>query len=153
MMGAQAVRVKTLTAIFAASFGASLALTNPAFAGPSETIPFGYSMADARAGAQLRSEASIVIPIIFHPCGNSPAMGPTTQRFRAFVADLTKPSQVMDIAIAQADFDYQMSLVNVDCTDKALPEFREREKLNIAVANSVLDRMDRLVEPRSGRDN
>jgi hypothetical protein len=148
-MGAQAVRVETLTAILAAS----LALPAPAFAGPSQSIPILYSMDDARAGAELRANAAVVIPIVFNPCGSSSAMEPTIQRFRAFVADLPELSQSMDMAIARADYDYQMSLVDLLCPDTALPEYHESEKLNIAIANDVLDRMDQLVEPRSGQDN
>ncbi|MEP0392221.1 MAG: hypothetical protein ABJ205_05085 [Erythrobacter sp.] len=125
---------------------------SPALAGPGEGIPVPYSLVDAQAGAQLRAEASIVIPIVFNPCGSSPAMEPTKERFRAFVAGLSELRQTMDIAIARVDFDYQMSLVDLLCPNRALPEYLESEKLEIAVANSVLDRMDRLVKPVSGQD-
>lgn len=124
----------------------------PALAATGEGVPISYSMDDARAGAQLRSEAATVIPIVFNPCGTSPAMEPTARRFDAFVEDLKHRSQTMDIAIARADYDYQMSLVDLLCPNRALPEYLEREKLEIAVANSVLDRMDRLVKPASGQD-
>lgn len=108
-----------------------------------------YSHEDARRGAQLRAEAAIVIPMIFDPCGSSSAMDDTNTRYARFSDRLSLPRQSTDLAIARADYDYRMSLVDIQCLVQNAPEFLAREKLNILVANSVLDRMEALIQPQS----
>ncbi|WP_298337179.1 hypothetical protein [uncultured Erythrobacter sp.] len=123
-----------------------------ACAGPGETVPVLYTYDDVISGAQLRAEAGVVIGAIFNPCGTTPAMQPTIDRFELFVESLPAEAQKLDMAIARADYDYQMSLVDIACPDFTEQETLEYEKLEISVANSVLDRMDRLVTPVSGQD-
>ncbi|GMN02636.1 hypothetical protein [Erythrobacter sp. MTPC3] len=60
--------------------------------------------------------------------------------------------QQMDLAIAKADYDYRMSLVDIACAEIDEATARQAEKLEIAMANSVLDRMEALIEPQSGQE-
>ena len=115
-------------------------------------LDYVYTLKDINEGAQLRAEAAIVIPILFSPCAHSAAMDPVSDRYAAFVEGLVLTRQRIDMDIALADYDYQMSLVDILCPDPGAPETLEREKIDIAVAISVLDRMDRLVEQPSGQD-
>jgi len=136
----------------------SLTLTIAAMAMPvhahlgNGNLDYPYSLKDIREGAQLRAEAIIVIPIVFHPCGKSAALDPVLDRYAAFLEGLTQTRQKIDMDIALADYDYQMSLVDINCPSEDAPDTLERETLDILVANGVLDRMDRLVEKPSGQD-
>lgn len=106
-----------------------------------------YTVQDANAGAQLRAEASIAVSLLYFPCHRAPAMEAPLARYEAFKAGLTNDRQKIDLAIAEADFDYQMSLVDIDCPDPDAPETAQRDEINAAVVTSVLDRMDTLKIP------
>lgn len=142
--------MRAIASIFLLS---AAAMTTPASAHlGGGRLDYVYTLKDINDGAQLRAEAAIVIPIVFYPCGSSGALEPVQNRYATFVEGLTQIRQRIDLDIALADFNYQMSLVDIACPDADAPETLEHEKTLIAVANSVLDRMDRLVEPVSGQD-
>ncbi|MBV7259459.1 hypothetical protein [Erythrobacter crassostreae] len=142
-----------MRALSATCFFAALTMTVPAHAHVgSGYLDYPYSLEDIRAGAQLRAEAAIVVPIVFGPCGHSPAMDPVLDRYAEFVESLTEIRQKIDLDIALADYNYQMSLVDIACPEPEAPETLEREKLQISVADSVLDRMDALVERQTGQE-
>ncbi|MCK0128903.1 hypothetical protein [Erythrobacter sp. F6033] len=142
--------MRALTASLVLATAAATTVSANAHLG--NNLDYPYSLEDIRKGAQLRAEASIVIPMVFNPCGTSPAMDPVLERYAAFVESLTEARQKIDMDIALADYNYQMSLVDIACPEPEAPETLEREKLEISVANSVLDRMDALVERQAGQE-
>ncbi|MEL6528619.1 MAG: hypothetical protein AAFQ27_01570 [Pseudomonadota bacterium] len=117
-----------------------------------ELVKASYSMEDARSGAQLRSEAAIIVPILMHPCRSSSAMELPAARYVAFKSELMLDRQRMDLAIVEADHAYMMSLVDIACPEPNSPEAIKREELNISIVNSVLDRMERIAV-RDGKTN
>ena len=78
-------------------------------------------------------------------------MDPVLERYSAFVERLTLTRQQIDMDIALADHEYQMSLVDIACPEPDAPETLERERLEILVANSALDRMDQLLAETTER--
>ena len=110
-----------------------------------------YTLEDARSGAQLRAEADILMPIIFNPCGSSPAMAPVQERFAAMLHGITENRHKFDIVIVRADYDYQMSLVDIACPDFTAEQQADYDELNASVANSVMDRMDQLLAETAER--
>jgi len=105
-----------------------------------------YSIEDAVAGAQLRSEASVIVPIIYSPCGTSEALAAPSARYNEFRAALKLNRHRLDLAIAEADFDYQMSLVDISCREFTPKEAAQIGELNAAIVNSTLDRMVLYIE-------
>jgi len=141
--------VRTLTA-----FTLGVAALNPVIAHAHTDEPgsgMSYSLKDARAGAQLRAEASILMPIIFDPCGSTPAMGPVKERFAAMLHGVTQDRHKFDIVIARSDYDYQMSLVDIACPELNAEQQAEADKLKASVANSVMDRIDTLLAQSAER--
>jgi len=110
-----------------------------------------YSLKDARAGAQLRAEAAILMPIIFDPCGSTPAMQPVKERFGAMLHGITQDRHKFDVVIARSDYDYQMSLVDIACPELTTEQQAEADKLEASVANSVMDRIETLLAKSAER--
>ena len=110
-----------------------------------------YSLKDARAGAQLRAEAGILMPIIFDPCGSTPAMQPVKERFGAILHGITQDRHKFDIVIARSDYDYQMSLVDILCPELTEEQQAEADRLEASVANSVMDRIETLLAKSAER--
>ncbi len=104
-----------------------------------------YTMEDAKAGAHLRSEASVVVSLLFFPCHRSAAMEAPLARYEAFKAGLQKDQHRIDLAIAEGDLEYQMSLVDIACPDPDAPETAQMDEINASVVNDAMDRMDAIV--------
>lgn len=124
---------------------AALSLPMAANAGPTETIPVPYSIADAGRGAQLRVQAAVVLPIVLDPCGLSPAMAPVLERYRALAIEANDDRIHVDFAIARADYDYRMSLVDILCREFTEEQQKDVDTLNASIANSTMDRMGAVI--------
>ena len=136
-MDAQAVRVETLTAILAASLVASLACGSAS--------ANSYTPEDASSSAQFREMAQVAVPILFQPRGTSEAYAPVYARYEALKSSLTLYRQKIDLAIVEADNEYHLTLIDVICADPEDEEKADRDALNIAIANSAMDRLEKLV--------
>ena len=122
---------------------ACIGLSSPAFAGPGQAIPIPYSQADAGAGAELRSHASVAVSFLFFPCSKSSAWDAPIARYFGIKDGLKDERHVIDLSIVEADFNYQMTLADVACADPKSPEAAQRDTLNIAVVESALDRLEK----------
>ncbi len=130
--------MKARSAILTSAFVGALLMAGPSAAS-------AYTAQDAAAGAQLRAEASLAVSILYFPCHSPTALAEPLVRYETFKAGLVSEAQKTDLAIVEADFDYQMSLVDIACPDPDAPETQARDDLNASIVNSVLDRMELLV--------
>jgi len=105
--------------------------------------PTTYSIADAQTGAEFREQAGIAINILFWPCQRSVGHGDSMARYQAIKDGLTLDRYAIDLAIAEADFNYYMTLVDLACPNPNAPETVERDTTDIARANGALDSMER----------
>ncbi|WP_379549510.1 hypothetical protein [Qipengyuania sp. DGS5-3] len=101
-----------------------------------------YLPDDARAGAQLRAEVGVVLQFLYNPCGGTDALVPAIDRFVALRDGQKAYARRLDFVIARADYDYQMSLVDIACPDWSEEQQREADELNASVADATMDRMD-----------
>ncbi len=111
-----------------------------------------YTIEDAKTGAHLRAEAALAVSLIFFPCHISTPMEAALARYQAFKAGLQKDQHRIDLAIAEADFDYQMSLVDLACPDPDAPETVRVDEINALIVNSAMDRMDAIVAVEAAAD-
>lgn len=106
----------------------------------------GYSARDAQQGAQLRSDISAVISALYHPCGSSDEIVPAMVRYEALRDGQVTHRRKIDFAVVRADYDYQMSLVDILCAEFSEAEQREVDELNAAVAETTMDRIDAVLK-------
>lgn len=103
---------------------------------------FTYLPDDAREGAQLRAEIGVVLQFLYHPCTSSDVLVPAIERYQALRDGQMAYARRLDFVIARADYDYQMSLVDIACPDWSEEQQREADELNASVADATMDRMD-----------
>lgn len=108
-----------------------------------------YTAQDAVSGAQFRSEASGAIWILFHPCPKSDLYAPVMARYDRIKGMLSEARSI-DLAIAHADYDYQMSLVDIACPEVGEAGERQTDSFQAALAHEYLDRMEDVLIKASG---
>lgn len=101
----------------------------------------------------MRSHAAIVIPIVYGPCPRSDVIEPVVARYEQFKSGLTGDSRHIDLAIAESDYQYQMSLVDIACPELSYDEALEYDTLRAVVANQALDWMESTLVRQSERAN
>ncbi len=102
----------------------------------------GYSAEDAKSGARLRAEAGVAVATLFHPCGEPDGLTAVKERYVALRDRHLSHRQKMNFIIAKADYDYQMSLIDINCPVLTDDERLEMDELNAAVANAAMDRIE-----------
>lgn len=119
----------------------TVGLANPAAA---------YSVQDARHGAELRSEAAQFLALIGNGCGRRPALEPAEARYERLKNAIADTPYAMDIAIAEADFNLRMGMVDMLCSERPKDEQAVLDKIHGDMADRLLARMEqRVAEPRS----
>ncbi|GAA4052662.1 hypothetical protein [Parerythrobacter jejuensis] len=131
---------------------ASIAAQNPVYS--------PYDKWHAELGAELRAEVAILLPLIQPACPASEAIESVLSRYAEVTNSLALPRQKIDLEIANADYSYALmqtadnqdervlpaiSFVGEGCPKPDSPQALEAESRTIALANSILDRMERLV--------
>ena len=125
-----------------------LAATVPVMAcaqAPSGQATATYSLADASQGARLRSEIGVVLSSVLNPCGTSTGLSAALKNYNALRTSQAGTPREVDFAIARADYDYEMSLVDIACPELNAEQQAEADELEAAVANTVMGRIDILL--------
>lgn len=125
----------------------------------SAALSHDYTAADAAKGANLRSETSIILPILKSPC----ALPETDDiqnlytalqsRYEALKASVSDQAFAMDFVITEADYDYQMSLVDIACPDPSNPSTKENAAQSLMIAEENLGRIENLVKAATVKEN
>ena len=112
----------------------------------------GYTVADAQAGAKLRSYAGIAVQNPFNPCFQSAELTAQGKRFEKLKAGLAGNPFGIDIAIAEADYNYQMSQVDIACPEEGSATEKQGAAIHVTMASEWLGRIEALLEKQTGRN-
>lgn len=108
----------------------------------SEQAAKTYTARDAGLGAGLRSNIGVVIGTLYHPCPKTEIVKPAVERFEALRDGQASYARQIDFAIARADYDHQMSLVDIHCPELSDEEQQQSDETTIAIADSSMDRIE-----------
>jgi hypothetical protein len=101
-----------------------------------------YTVDDVQAGSELRSNVYIVVSTLYHYCSKSDVLEPAIKRYAAMRDGQKSHARKIDFALPHADYDYQMSLVDLACPDLTEDEQQRMDEINARVANTTMDRME-----------
>ena len=111
---------------------------------PSGLLAQAYTPQDAQNGAQIRAQAGASLQFLRHPCPLPDSedvknlFSAANARYEGIKNSVADQPFSTDLLIAEADHDYALSLVDMNCLDPADPALLESSSTALMAADQAL---------------